>query len=295
MYRSGRLRYRIDTVGHLGTAPILLTLLVPWALALPVCTSYEYEEEVFLEVDGSGRLRVSGSSEILQALHGPNGPNGTTTSSNGRVDSTSVDRAGRAKVTSKGGRGLERARSRVGDDDELELDSVRETEREGRKFVHVQGRFADWNELCAHPAFADRECRLDVTDDDELELTLSLPRPEGDIPEAVPPDATLALRFHFPSTVLYHNSRGDIERGNIIGWERTASEHFDATNLVVEARFERRSVLSTTVVILGTAVAVVLFSVALALFLMVRKGRRQLALEADGALSARTPTVHRRR
>ena len=267
MYRSGRLRYRIDTVGHLGTAPILLTLLVPWALALPVCTSYEYEEEVFLEVDGSGRLRVSGSSEILQALHGPNGPNGTTTSS----------------MTSRfEGRGFE-------------LDSVRETEREGRKFVHVQGRFADWNELCAHPAFADRECRLDVTDDDELELTLSLPRPEGDIPEAIPPDATLALRFHFPSTVLYHNSRGDIERGNIIGWERTASEHFDATNLVVEARFERRSVLSTTVVILGTAVAVVLFSVALALFLMVRKGRRQLALEADGALSARTPTVHRRR
>jgi len=246
-------------------ATILLTLLVPWALALPACTSYEYEEEVSLEVDGSGRLRVSGSSEILQALHvidGLSGPNGGMTS----------------RFEGPG----------------FELDSVRETEREGRKFVHVQGRFEDWNELCAHPAFADRECRLDVTDD-ELDLYLTLPAPEGDIPEGVPPEATLALRFHFPSTVLYHNSRGDIERGNIIAWERTVAEHFDAPNLVVEARFERRSVLATTVVILGTAVAVVLFSVALALFLMVRKGRIQLALEADGALSARTPIVHRRR
>ncbi len=263
-------------MGHHGTAPILLTLLVPWALALPACTSYEYEEEVFLEVDGSGRLRVSGSSEILEALHAfnrlnrlnrRNGPDGGSVSS----------------MTSRfEGPGFE-------------LDSVRETEREGRSFVHVQGRFADWNELCAHPAFADRECRLDVTDDDELELYLTLPVPEGDIPKGVSPDATIALRFHFPSTVLYHNSRSDIERGNIIGWERTAAEHFDAAELVVEARFERRSVLATTVVILGTAVAVVLFSVALALFLMVRKGRKQLALEADGALSARTPTVHRPR
>ena len=269
MYRSGCPRYRIDTMGHHGTAPLLLTLLVPWALALPACTSYEYEEEVFLEVDGSGRLRVSGSSEILEAFHALNRLNG-------------ADRGSASSMTSRfEGPGFE-------------LDSVRETEREGRIFVHVQGRFADWNELCAHPAFADRKCRLDVTDDDELELYLTLPVPEGDIPEGVSPDATIALRFHFPSTVRYYNSRSDIERGNIVGWQRTAAEHFDATELVVEARFERRSVLATTVVILGTAVVVVLFSVALALFLMVRKGRRQLALEADGALSARTPTVHRR-
>ena len=58
---------------------------------------------------------------------------------------------------------------------------------------------------------------------------------------------------------------------------------------IVEARFERRSVLATTAIILGTAVALVLFSVALALFLIVRKGRTELALE-----NAHTSTVHRR-
>lgn len=251
-------------MGHLGRASRLGTLLVSWALAIPACTSYEYEEEVFLEVDGSGRLRVSGSSEILEVLH--------ALSDEGSISSMT------SRFEGPG----------------FELDSVRESERDGRRFVHVQGRFTDWNELCAHPAFAERECHLDITDDGELELYLTLPRPKGDVPEGVPPDATLALRFHFPSAVLYHNAPTDIERGNIIGWERTVSEHFDANALVVEARFERRSVLTTTAIILGTAVGVVLFSVALALFMIVRKGRRQLARETDEALNAHTPSVHRR-
>lgn len=256
MYRSGCPRYRIDIMGR---APRLVTLLVSCALTLAACTSYEYEEEVFLEVDGSGRLRVSGSSEILEVLHDLS------------------EGAGTSSMTSRfEGPGFE-------------LDSVRETERDGRTFVHVQGRFTDWNELCAHPAFAERECRLDVTADDELELYLRLPQPKGDVPDEAPPDATLALRFHFPSAVHYHNAPSDIERGNIIGWERTVSEHFDADALVVEARFERRSVLATTALILGTAVGVVLLSVALALFLIVRKGRRQLALENE-----HTPTLHQR-
>ena len=264
MYRSGCPRYRIDIMEHLGRASRLSILLVSWAFALPGCTSYEYEEEVFLDVDGSGRLRVSGSSEILEVLHDLS-EGGNTSSMASRFEGPG-----------------------------FELDSVRETERDGRRFIHVQGRFTDWNELCAHPAFAERECGLDVTDDDELELTLTLPKPKGSAPEGAPPDATLALRFHFPSAVHYHNAHGDIERGNIIGWERTVSEHFDADALVVEARFERRSVLATTAIILGTAVAFVLFSAALALFMIVRKGRRQLALETEETPIARTSTVHRR-
>jgi len=228
------------------------------ALAFTGCTAYEYEEEVFLSVDGSGSLRVSGSTEILKALH---------------VDPPTVETM-TARFRGPG----------------LELDSVRETERDERRFIHVQGRFASWSELCGHPAFDGRECGLTISDD-ELTLRLTLPAPERAIPEDVPSDAPVALRFHFPSTVRYHNSRGDIERGNIIGWERTASEHFQGSDLVVEARFERRSVLATTLVVLGTAIGIVAGSVAIALAVMVRKGRRQLALEGRGA---DTPTVSRR-
>lgn len=229
------------------------------ALASTGCATYEYEEEIFLEVDGSGRIRVSGSSEILTALH-------------------ELDRTGASSTAA--------AMSSRFDAPGLEIESVRETERDGRRFVHVQGTFAAWNGLCRHPAFAERDCRLESTDDEALQLLFGLPASPTSLPDGVDDDAPLALRFHFPSTVSYHNSPGGIERGNIIEWERTAAEHFGGADLVVEATFERRSVLATTVVVLGMAIAAVVLSVALALFLMVRKGRRQLALEAADTLDA---------
>jgi hypothetical protein len=228
--------------------------LVAIALTLAACTSYEYEEEVFLEVDGSGRLRVSGSTEILAALH--DAADGGVSAMRSRFDGSG-----------------------------LAIDSVRETERQGRKFVHVQGTFSSWNELCAHPAYRHRECRLEQDADGELELHLNLPSPGRSIPEGIPPDAVVALRFHFPSTVRFHNSSSGIERGNIIGWERPVIEHFESTALAVVARFERRSVLATTAAVLGAAVAVVLLSVASMLIWMVRKGRRQLAEEMEAERS----------
>lgn len=225
--------------------------LLAAAIALHGCGTYEYEEEVFLDVDGSGRLRVSGSVPLLEAFH---------------VSDPSVSSM-TAKFEGTG----------------FELESVRETERDGRRFIHVQGSFADWNALCAHPAFTGRDCRLDASSDRELAIHLTLPTPDGGPPANVDADALLALRFHFPSTVSYHNSPSGIERGNIIEWERTVSEQFDATELVVEATFERRSVLATTIGVVGTAVGIVALAVALALYWMVRKGREQLALEADSS------------
>ena len=43
-------------------------LLVAALLALTSCTTYEYEDEVFLNVDGSGSLRISGSRALLRAI-----------------------------------------------------------------------------------------------------------------------------------------------------------------------------------------------------------------------------------
>lgn len=238
------------------------------APAVGGCVSYEYEEEVYLNVDGSGRLRVSGSSVILESLY--DAPGGSASSMRPLFESLN-----------------------------FELDSVRTTERQGRRFVHVQGRFEDWNDVCGLPAFRERECHLDVDVEGSLELSFALPSPESVVPRDVPPDAMLAVRFHFPSPVRFHNSITGIERGNIIGWKRTVSEHFRGETLEVYARFERRSVLATTAVILGTAVGVVLLSVTVALLWIVRKGRKQLAREAEASSTGRgdvgthTPTAQR--
>jgi len=217
-------------------------------LAASGCTTYEYEEEVFLEVDGSGEIRMSGSTAAIAALHG-------------LADA-----------------GAERAKALfVGEG--VELLSALETERERRKFVHVQARFSDWEKLCEIPAFRDRGCRL-AKGEEGLALELSLPSPRAAAPESLDPQALLALRYHFPSTIRYHNSPGDIERGNILSWKRTLREHFAGRPLDLEVRFDRRTILAATVRVVGLALGLVAASIATALWVMVREGRRQLRAEA---------------
>src|SRR3990172_2351246 len=163
--------------------------LVLLLLAASGCTTYEYEEEVYLEVDGSGEIRMSGSTTAVAALHG--------------LDEATAESA---KALFEG-EGVERL-------------SALETERERRKFVHVQARFSPWGKLCRIPAFRDRRCRL-AKGEESLALELSLPSPRAAAPESLEPQALLALRYHLPSTIRYHNAPSDIERGNILSWKRT--------------------------------------------------------------------------
>lgn len=212
-------------------------------LSLTACTAYEYEEEIFLEMDGSGRFRISGSCEALGALL--------------PLGEVSTDRV----------------RSYF-DEPHIELESVRKTERDGRNFIHVGGRFSDWNRLCDHPAFSGRDCSLSEGPE-FLELESTIPRPKN---TSYPSDAeaSIAFRFHFPSTVRFHNSRYGIERGNIVRWQRTMNEHLRGDPLRIRVRFEKRSVLETTVLVLLTAAGLVAVAVTSVIVLMVRKGRRQL-------------------
>ncbi|HXV61892.1 MAG TPA: hypothetical protein VEK15_14440 [Vicinamibacteria bacterium] len=214
-------------------------------LALPACTSYEYEEDVTLEVDGSGRIRISGSAPMFHALLG--------------IEDPSTE-----------------ALEEFFNSAQVEIESIRRTERGGRSFFHVRMIFASWNDVCRHRAFRDRGCSLVFGASDRV-LTLALPRPRGGPATSVDPGATLGFRFHFPSTVLEHNAPRGVERGNILGWRRTWSAHRDGPPLEIRARFDQRSVLSATVRVLVAALGVVGASIATALILVVRKGRRQIA------------------
>ena len=226
-----------------------MRLVLGLLVTLSACTAYEYEEEFFLEVDGSGRFRVSGSSEAIGAV----------------LPLTRVS--------------VETVRDHF-DEPQVELDSVRETEHDGRSFIHVQARFSDWNRLCAHPAFSERHCRL-VTGPDVLEIESTIPEPlaSGRVP--TDPNAPIVFRFHFPSTVAFHNSPNEIERGNSVRWQRSIGEHFAREPLVIQARFEKRSLLETSAVILIAAVSLVAIAISGAIVLIVRKGKQQLESDAS--------------
>lgn len=246
-------RARIDVV---AVRLLLLAALSSFCTGCAGCTAYEYEEDVFLDVDGSGRMRVSGSREILRALHGEHGGSASRLGAH-------FDRAG------------------------FELTSARETERDGRPFLHVEGRFAAWETLCRHPAFENRVCRL-AGEDETLGLELRVPAPEGRIPKGVPADGVVGFRFHLSSTVREHSSPEPVQRGNILVWERSAADHFGGTPVDVRIRFDRRSVLATTARILALSLGAVVAAVATAIGFMVRKGRRQLRDEPRTASGSRT-------
>lgn len=216
-------------------------------LVLASCASYEYEEEIFLEVDGSGRFRVSGSAEALESIHG-------------------LEKADAAVM------------ERYFEDPSVALASVRENEKNGRRFVHVQGRFSHWSDVCRHPAFAERGCGL-IETQDGLKLRFSLPPLSRPPPDSSDEEAILAVRFHIPSTVTYHNAARGIERGNILRWERPLWSHSGEEPLEITVEFDRRSVLSATVRILVLALSTVVVAILVAVGAMVRKGRRELAQE----------------
>jgi hypothetical protein len=216
-------------------------------LGASACADYEYEEEVFLEADGSGRMRVSGSKEILQAVHGLD-----------RADASAM----RSRIEGEG----------------IEISSLRETERDRRAFLHLEALFEDWNSLCLSPIFHRRRCRLQIGED-EIALESSLPAPARQAP-GVPPDAILALRFHLPGTVRFHNVPERFERGNILSWEISTRDYLRGEALVAEARFDRQTILKRTIWMLLAAVSAVLAAVVLSILLMVRRGRRELSTDA---------------
>jgi hypothetical protein len=219
------------------------------------CTAYEYEEEVFLEIDGSGEIRMSGSAAAIEALH--------------ELDEVTLETA-----------------SSLFAGEGVEVLSARETERERRKFLHVVARFSAWEKLCELPAYHGRRSRFEKGEGG-VTLSLSLPSPRGTAPESVDPNALLALRYHFPSTIRHHNSADGVERGNILSWERTMREHFAGRPLSLEVRFDQRTILATTLWIVSLALVLVVASISAAIFLMVREGRRQLRSEAIAGYPSR--------
>jgi len=234
-------------------------------LMLSACVRYEYEEEVFLKIDGSGEIYLNGSRELFAALRGVGGspdPHFVTAESLWRFY----------------------------DSPTLEVISVRSSRREGRQHFQLRARFDDLSRLSEHPAFAGRRFWLERKNDSELSLTVEIPGGEKvSGVRGLYREGEVAFRFHFPSPVRFHNSPGGVRRGNIVAWEQPLAEHLGGVPLTLAARFDQRTVLAAAVLLFGTAVLLVGAGVGLGLYLVWRLGRRELA--AERALSARPESM----
>lgn len=90
-------------------------------------------------------------------------------------------------------------------------------------------------------------------------------------------EGLMAVRFHLPSKVYGHRRAADgVERGNILGWRQETAAALDGGRLEFGADMNERSILSSTVKLFAGAVVLAVVLLALALWAVVRQGRKDL-------------------
>jgi hypothetical protein len=235
---------------RIALALVLLSVVLSLACANVVARKYEYEEEIFLALDGSATVYVNASVPALVALRGFKLP----LDPNARLDRMVVRDLYNTPATT--------------------VENVTLSRREGRRYVHLRLDVPDITKLGEAAPFAWSNYRY-LEAGDRFEFGQQINAAAGlDAGNAGwQGDELVAVRVHLPSRVDYHNSpTRRIERGNIIVWEQLLSERINSVPLAIEARMEKESILFRTLALFGgMAVLVVLTFAGFIWFVKTRK------------------------
>ena len=238
-------------------AALLSILLAPACAGSPLGRRlYEYEEEIYLNVDGTATVNVNASVASLVALRGAD---------------FSVDPVAR----------LDRERVRAffaGPG--VTVTRVSLSRRDRRRFVHVTLDVDDIRRLSKVPPFAWSSYRLDRRDG-VLEFRQVVGRSVGKPVDEVGWTGGEAVRFrvHVPSEIPFHNSPSGVERGNILGWDQPLAERANGAPLEMEFQMEPESILYSTLLLFGGTIVAAGLAFAIAIWLFIRKGRRADIIE----------------
>jgi hypothetical protein len=229
---------------------VLLSVLASLACSNVIARKYEYEEEIFLELDGSATLYVNASVPALVALRGAKLP----LDPGARLDRQTVREMYETPVT--------------------DVESVTTSRREGRRYVHLRIGVPDVRRLGEAPPFAWSTYRY-LEGDNRFEFGQQMQAAAAEQVGSVgwSGDELVAVRLHLPSVVDHHNSPSrTIERGNIIVWEQPLTERLKGVPLTIEARMEKESILFRTLALFASmGVLVVLTFVGFIWFVKTRR------------------------
>jgi hypothetical protein len=232
-------------ISRLAAALLLVT-------ALRGCLTYEYEHEIWLQVDGSGVVHVTGRPALWTAFKSL------------PLDENDPD-------------AMKKAARQLFEESGLDVRRVTVTKRRGHRYLFVSAAFKDVNRISYTRAFPDLRVGL-RREDGRLMMDGSWQRPIEALPGGEEDrEGLMAVRLHLPSKVYSHRNAADgVERGNILGWRQDTAAALDGGRLDFGATMDERSILSSTVMLFAGAVVLAVVLLAVALWAVVRQGRKDL-------------------
>ncbi len=233
---------------------VLLVLCVVSSATSIACGStnlfrqYEYEEDIYLSLDGSATLTVSASIPALNALRGTS----FDPSPGARTDRDAV----RAYYSTPN----------------THVVWLRTSRRSNRRFVHVRVEVDDIRRLGQSAPFGWSTYRFDKEDNLYVYRQFVGPAAGGD-PGAVKWNGreVVAVRLHLPSKITDKNYRDPPRRGNILVWEQPLAERLKGTPMEIEARMETQSILYRTLWLFGATFLAVAAAFALVIGWLLRR------------------------
>jgi hypothetical protein len=237
---------------------VLCALCVPFFLSVSACgggqggsdffKQYEYEEDMYLSLDGSAALYVNTSIAALNALRGTS----FDATPNGRTDREVF----RAYFTTP----------------RTHVTRASPFRRSGRRFVSVRMDVEDIRTLGETPPFAWSKYTF-TRDGDVFVYTQTVGAAAGRDPGAVgwTGRELAAFRMHVPSRIRFHNTKADVGRGNILTWEQLLTDRMRGVPLSLEARMDARSILYRTLILFGSMAALVAIGFVLVIVWVRRK------------------------
>jgi hypothetical protein len=209
---------------------------------------YEYEEEVYLSLDGSAAVYVNASIPALNALHGTSFAGNAATP----PDRDAIRSYYSTPTTRVAGR-------------------VSMSRRSNRRFVHLRVDVDDINRLGTAAPFAWSVYRFER----DGELFVYRQAIDGAAGNEVGPVGwsgreMVAFRLHLPSKIRYHATGREV-RGNILQWEQPLADRIRGTPLTLDASMETQSILYRTLWLFGSTFLAVAACFALVIWWVLRR------------------------
>ena len=213
-----------------ATAALIATMLAGVACGRSdIFRQYEYEEEVYLSLDGYATVYVNSSVAALDALRGAS----FDPAPNARFDREGVRKFFSTPVT----RVLQVSNSR----------------RNNRRFIHVRMDVTDVRRLGEAAPFAWSSYRFAPEGDNYLYQQTVGPAVAKDVGKINwTGQELIAFRLHLPSTALEHNAgEENHRRGNILVWEQPLADRIRGQPLELFVQMEAESTLAHTLWLFG--------------------------------------------